>query len=79
MGCADPPSKGSVHPIIVLELTINEVVGGSSDVTGPSPLPHVLPTPLFFIFEYTQENKPSIKRSAAASVPAIRLMVCLVF
>ena len=30
MGCADPPSKGgSVHPISVLELTNNEVVGGS--------------------------------------------------
>lgn len=34
MRCADPLRRGSVHPINVLELTNNEVVG-SSDVTGP--------------------------------------------
>ena len=34
MRCADPLRRGSVHPISVLELTNNEVVG-SSDVTGP--------------------------------------------
>ena len=33
MACADPPSKGvGVHPISVLELTNNKVVGGG--VTG---------------------------------------------
>lgn len=30
MGCADLPSKGSVHTISVLEVTKLEVVGGSS-------------------------------------------------
>ena len=29
MVCADPPSKGSAHPISVLELTNNEVVEAS--------------------------------------------------
>ena len=29
MGCADPPSKGLVHPIGVLELAKNKVDGGS--------------------------------------------------
>ena len=37
MGCADPPStlrRGSVHTISVFELTKNEVIGESYDVTG---------------------------------------------
>ena len=33
MACADPPSKGvGVHPISVLELTNNKVVGGGGSL-----------------------------------------------
>ena len=44
MGCADPLRRGSVHPISVLELTKNEVVGGV--VTGQLVLEVQAPNPL---------------------------------